>query len=57
MFIQGKRGMLGEIFEDNQTVEYNRSIYSIKGCKYQCVDGYYFEPNVGKYLIRQYWKS
>lgn len=51
MFIQGKRGMLGEIFEDNQTVEYNRSIYSIKGCKYQCVDGYYFEPNVGKYLL------
>lgn len=39
-----------EIFEDNQTVEYNRSIYSIKGCKNGCIDGFYFDTKLGRKL-------
>ena len=39
-----------EIFEDNQTIEYNRNIYSIKGCTNGCIDGYYFDTRSGKKL-------
>lgn len=39
-----------EIFEDNQTVDYNGSIYSIRGCKNGCVDGFYFDIKAGRML-------
>lgn len=38
------------IFENNQTVEYNRNIYSIKNCPNNCVDGYYVDFALGKKL-------